>query len=241
MADGASFPALLGGRLAPLTFSVGFLEQPLGQIADVYLPWTRKNHGRVTATPVEGDLATVLSQLEPLVTPPRRTLFVATASPWTAYFDNGSHGPDPRPPISYLALQLRCRGLHTTCVRNTMRKDESTGKWRGVYGAVQFEMFARERREFLNCERAVGVTNDGRWIFDDSGTPQPFEESERYSARKITDRFTPEMLERYCAALGIRLFDETFYSGPGWLVVTDKLEQFEELPLAEARRRLDLE
>ena len=90
----------------------------------------------------------------------------------------------------------------------------------GTYGIVQFELFAPQPREFLNYERSVGALHDGtRWCFEVQGTVQPYEEVDQYSARKIRDRFTPEMLERYCSALGIRIFDETFYRGPGLLVV----------------------
>jgi hypothetical protein len=73
-------------------------------------------------------------------------------------------------------------------------------------------MFAPHQTTWLNQERAVVAMNDGgSWLFSTDGTPQPFEEPESYKARRIADRFTDDMLERYCKALGIRLFDESFY------------------------------
>jgi hypothetical protein len=55
------------------------------------------------------------------------------------------------------------------------------------------------------------MNDGGTWMFAADGTEQTFEESQKYNARRIADRFTNEMLERYCEALGIRLFDGSFY------------------------------
>lgn len=45
------------------------------------------------------------------------------------------------------------------------------------------------------------------------GDPFPFEEVGQYQARRIKDRLTPEMVERYCSHFGIDLFNPDFYSG----------------------------
>ena len=110
-------------------------------------------------------------------------------------------------------------------------------------GAVKFTQFAPEKREFLNIDRSVSVANDVHgWKFHSMGQVQDFEQVDRYTASRIADRLTAEMLERYCQALGIDLFDEGFYCGPG--VVTHARPWF--LPrlatksLAEARRQLGL-
>jgi hypothetical protein len=84
---------------------------------------------------------------------------------------------------------------------------------------VQFELFADHPTDFLNYERTITVTKEAtRWEFEADGTVQPFERTEKYKERRIKDRFTPEMLEEYCAALGIRLFDPAFYGPDGWLI-----------------------
>lgn len=60
----------------------------------------------------------------------------------------------------------------------------------------------------LYYRRVVAArSNDGRWSFDNDGEPFPFEELDRYSARRIRDRFTPEMLERYLLALGVPMLE----------------------------------
>jgi hypothetical protein len=74
---------------------------------------------------------------------------------------------------------LACRGIVAVCVPNTL--NEETGTKKGLYVAVQFQMFVPHRTDFLNLQRTVAVTNDGgRWRFDANGAVQPFEETERY-------------------------------------------------------------
>ena len=69
---------------------------------------------------------------------------------------------------------------------------------------------APQNREFLNYERAVYLMNDGgRWEFKTYGEVLPFEEPDRYLSRRLADRFTSEMLDTYCNALGIKVFDES--------------------------------
>ena len=51
-----------------------------------------------------------------------------------------------------------------------------------------------------------------------SGAPQPFEELSTYEARNVQDRFTTDMLERYCRAIGIDVFNPGAY-GPETVLV----------------------
>ena len=231
--------SLLGDQFIPLTFSIGFFEKTIEVVGDAHLSWTKQHHQFVEAQPLNCDLPSALKKLEPLTMPPRRKLFLSTDSQWTAYFDNGINGPDPRSPVVYLTQQLHCRGLIATYVPHTLSAE--TGNAKGAYGAVQFELFAPTRREFLNYERSISVAYDGgKWRFDVSGSVQPFEEVAQYSVRKIADRFTPDMLQRYCAALGVRLFDQDFYCGTGLLVaIRDRLpDGGKEISLAQAQQNL---
>jgi hypothetical protein len=76
-----------------------------------------------------------------------------------------------------------------------------------------------DETEWLNEIRHVSAREDGEpWIFFQRGEVQPFEQVERYDNKHIRDRFTPEMLESYCAALGILVFDATFYGPKSFLV-----------------------
>lgn len=103
---------------------------------------------------------------------------------------------------------------------------------------MQFTLYGPLRTEWLNYVRSVAVVNDDRWEFIATGTPQDFEEPEAYTARRIRDRFTSEMLERYCQALGIDVFNPDFY-GPDAVLVEDLAPLHEDarvMSLAEAQR-----
>jgi hypothetical protein len=213
----------------------------MDRVCEAIVAWRKGHHKDVTWRSVEEPLSTALSLLGPLTTLRRRELLLSTKSPWTAYFDNSARGGDPFGTASQLALAMKCRSLAVRCVPQTLKSERRDAV--GTYGAVTFELFAPEQREWLNYERAIGVGNDGgRWLFRDEGKPLPFERTERYKARKIRDRFTPELLEEYCAALGIRLFDEHFYGPHGVLVtVHDPLPNgHKAISLDEARANLGL-
>lgn len=89
--------------------------------------------------------------------------------------------------------------------------------------------------------RAVTLTQDvDGWTFGANGPVQPFEETARYGARRVRDRFTADMLERYCAALGISLFDTDWYGPRGVLVdngFVPKGNRVLSISIAEAQRR----
>jgi hypothetical protein len=109
---------------------------------------------------------------------------------------------------------------------------------------VKFTLFAAEHRDGLNVERSVVAINDVRgWEFTATGPPQDFEDATRYTARRVADRFTPEMLEAYCRALGIQLFIEEFYGGAGVITQASPwfLPRLATMTLPEARAQLGLQ
>ena len=215
---------LLSERFAPITSSIGFLELPLEEAAAGVEHWTKSlgKSGRVQH-PSEG-FPEVLHRLEPLTGGARPRQLLVNAGQWTAYFDNSLRGTDASPVVGHLAEELGCRGV-------TIRTSPCTvglpGIRDGRYGSVQFELFGPSQTDYLNYVRSVAVAFDGhRWQFVLAGTEQPFEETDFYRARRVRDRFTSEMLERYCKALGIEVFDPSFY-GPAavcfdWDVIVPK-------------------
>jgi len=230
---------LLDNKLAPLTFSWGFLEAPVEAVNNSYVSWQKKILQSCKVEAINLSLADALRKLEPLDTGSQRVLFLSTKSNWTACFDNGAKGGNPSTFVGELAERLKCRGVACGAVPNTLTKSDR-GKL-GTWGAVKFTLFAPEPRQRLNIDRSVSVINDVRgWKFDSLGTVQPFEQVERYGAKRIAERFTPEMLEAYCRALGIELFDENFYGGPGFVSFTAPwfLPRLPSVSLTEARRQL---
>lgn len=206
---------LLGGRLAPITSTIGFLEANLDDAVRAFVDWERSVHEplgiSITQRPVAGGLEEVLPSLLPLTNVVRRRyLFVPTAGPWVAFFDNGHKGTDAFSVISYLAQSIGCRGMRVTAVPDTI-EGEFKGA-RGQYGGVVWEVYGPRRTDFLNYVRSVSVVNDGgKWSFSQTGTPFPFEDVSRYSARSVKDRFTSELLESYLSELGLSPFDKEFY------------------------------
>jgi hypothetical protein len=74
------------------------------------------------------------------------------------------------------------------------------------------EVYGPEKTDFLNYIRSIAVAYDGdRWVFDQAGTPFPFEDITRYTSRNIKERFDTELLSHYLEHLGVSAFDESFY------------------------------
>jgi hypothetical protein len=232
---------LLDNTLAPLTFEWGFIEAPLDTVSAGYRRWQRKILHRVRVAQFNLPLADALKQLDPLDRGSARVLFISTRSSWTACFDNGVRGGNPATFAGELAQQLKCRGVAVGCIPNTLSRHDAAKP--GTWGGLKFTLFAPEKRDFLNIERSVSIINDvGGWEFNSIGAVQPFEHVDRYAARRIADRLTSGMLEEYCRALGIDLFDQNFYGGPGVLTYSSLwfFPKPPTTPLAEARRLLGL-
>jgi hypothetical protein len=204
---------LLGGRYAPITDAIGFLEAEFAEVVAADIRW-RASLGGYNGRPVSGPLPSLLDSLLPLTGPQSRYVWVETAGPWTAYFDNFVVGTDAFPPVSYLAQQLGCRGVAIGCRQGTARRGASASF--SLYGSLQ--------TEWLNVVRSVAaVEEDGRWKWSASGTPQPFEDLAAYRQRRVRDRLTPELVISYCGALGIRAFDESFYGMAGQVVENGRI------------------
>lgn len=206
---------LLGGEMAPITSEIGFLEAGCEEASRAFIEWQtplQRDRGvTLKAERVRGTLREVLLRLQPLTSVERRKfLFVPTVGGWTAYFDNGWRGADASSTISTLALQLGCRGLRAVSAPDTI---QGTGREaKGRYGAVIFELYGPNNTDFLNYVRTVSIVNDGgSWSFDQSGEPLPFEDTRAFAHRRIQERFTPSMLDRYLHELGISAFDENHF------------------------------
>ncbi len=201
---------LVDERFAPITSSIGFLELTIDDAARGLEKWRRVRHDVTVVSAHEG-FPEVLRRLEPLTTGVAPRELLVAAGKWTAYFDNSLWGTDAVSAIGYLSRTLNCQGLAIRAVPMTIG---SPTVRRGRSGAVQFELFGPFRTHFLNYVRTVGVTFDGsKWVFNANGAVQEFEDVDAYAAPRIRDRFTSEMLERYCQALGIDVFNAATY-GP---------------------------
>jgi hypothetical protein len=205
---------------APITSAIGFLEAPLPAVADAIASWRAALQRRTSVTRLTDPIPSVLTRLEPLVGGARpRELVVSNGASWTAYFDCGLRGPDAVSTVGHLAEVLGCQGI---AIRTTPHVVDSTTRSILRMGAVQFEMFGPLRTDFINYVRTVSCIYDGsRWRFDVNGTEQWFEEIAQYDVRRVRDRFTSEMLERYCRALGIDPFAVEAYGRDAILIESE--------------------
>jgi hypothetical protein len=205
-------------ELAPITHWTGFVEAPITILDEFVVPWRKSLDHKVTMERVELPLRDALRKLDPLTSWSTKELWVETWSSWLACFTNhlqGGYGP-----VSYLAEQCKTRAVVISSSPFTM-PNRPTKETKGNWGSVQFSLFGPKKTDFLNYIRSIAAANDGgRWVFQAAGEVQSFEQTDRYLAPRKKDRFTPEMLESYCRALGIDPFNEAFYK-PSAVLMTD--------------------
>jgi hypothetical protein len=210
---------LFDGQYDPITFGVGLLECDIDQVVADRLRWMTSVGTPVRATWFNDSLESMLLRLLPLAYIGTKELWVSTATGGTARFDNCSRGPDNSPPISVLALRLKCRGIDVTSVPD-IPKVPATGE-RGTWGVESLTVYAPHNTTFLNIERLIQLSRDdaGGWTFENDGEQYPFEDAVKYMAKRKRERFTREMLLQYAIELGHRPFDEDFYQPRGALVL----------------------
>jgi hypothetical protein len=217
---------LLDDLYAPITSQIGFLECDAKIAADAFQTWqlpiqAARGVGLATCE-VTGDFPAKIARLLPLTSvEARRFVFLPTTSNWTAYFDNGWRGTDAFSTVSYLATTIGCRGIRAVSVPDTMTSSAKGDE--GRFGATILEIYSADSSDcsFLNIRRSVAAINDGgRWRFDANGAVVDFEQLAHYEARRIRDRFTPEMLDDYLRAVGIHFFLREFYepASPAYLI-----------------------
>ncbi|MGH3390514.1 MAG: hypothetical protein ACRDOO_16730 [Actinomadura sp.] len=181
------------GPPTPTGQHVGFIESGLDTVLSTLVNW-RSGLGQRPAVrrPVAG-----FPECVPLLEPPAgiwtRELLI-DMGPWTAYLNNSIQGGDPFPAVGVLTERLDCRGVLAT--HAPMREPG--------HAATAFELLGPEGPPPLHYIRTVGAyAADGRWSWDESGTPLPFEDLARYTRRLIRERLTRDLLVRYLGELGI--------------------------------------
>jgi hypothetical protein len=201
---------LFAEQYAPITSRIGFIEYPIDELVELLAAWRRG----LDTNPVVADVTAdgfpyAFHRLEPLTIPGYPRELLVECGSWTAYFDNGLFGTDPIGPIIYLTGLAQVRGLAIATVPETGRR----------LGGVKWELFADHRTHFLNYQRTVALVHDStRWVFETSGEPEPYEDLERYKARRVRDRFDSGLVEQYSQAIGIDVFNKDAY-GPSAVLI----------------------
>jgi len=115
---------------------------------------------------------------------------------------NGPQGTDVGLLPSHAARELKCRAIRA------VRVDDREAE----YPARILEIYGPQGELPLLLERSIAAANDGgHWVFETSGRVLPFEDEAAYRRRRISSRFTGEMLHDYLAALSVPVGSE-----PNW-------------------------
>jgi hypothetical protein len=231
----------LQGAWEPYTSHIQFIEAPFDVVTKAFAGWMRRgmirdllgrlgltdNRHEYKLTRHSGSLAELLSLLDPYWWPSKH-LFVETQFGFTAVFSNGHETYDS----FHLSEVLGVRAVVTDFSVDLVIKGEVVN-----YGGTTFELL--DKGESV---RTVQVTRQsGGWDVVILGTPQPFEEVDRYQSRIKRDRFDLDMLNRYCAGLGITRSDDRLYGQRGFMYTpTGKQPQPHQYPTAAAWRKANL-
>ena len=201
--------------------------------------------GRVTK--LNGTLQGNLLKLQPLVVAARpKILLTSTAlEGWTAMFDGDAHGQGVGQLASHMACELKARGCFAAAAPPAAATgNKSLGGW-------QFHVLGPEQQ--LGYIRTIDLIENfpGRWEFETTGQPQPYEDLEAYKRPRYVDRFTEQMLTQrvaservllltsYATAVGLHPWEESFYHNPSYLI-TNRTRTSYSYTLAQARTRLGL-
>ncbi len=213
LCSGVRVKVLFGGPRFPLGWTVGFLRVPFAEAYRATLQWRRAlaaqfDHGLRVGEPVEltADGVTLLDTLralDPLQTPSKKELLVGTDGEWTMNLVNTHLGGDSMSWVGHLSGVLACEGIVACHVPEEQY----------ALPATRFDLLGPTGVAPLRYIRRIsaGKFDAGRWEFRASGEPQPFEEPDRYTTRRVRDRFDRAMLLRYLAAKGIEPDRDDFF------------------------------
>lgn len=193
---------LLGGPLSPIGWSVGWIELPKDDVLSALLAWRRKLGQSPAVDHLSEPWPACLGRLDPLEAQWTTELVLPHGPDWTCYLNNDLGGGDPFPAVGYLSKVLGRRAVIAVHHPPTPPGHAST----------QFQLFGPDGEPPLMYLRTLAAhAEDGRWTWDVSGVPQPYERPERYTRRLKRERLDRPLLVEYLAALGIPVDDDTSY------------------------------
>lgn len=199
-------PSRAGGRL---TNTVGFVESHADAVATWLTGALGEDWEQGPASWTSFD--EVVTELTPVPGLSRYAVVPMPSDRWSLLLNNATRGTDVGVVPSLAARQLECRGIRAVCV-----EDDEPG-----YPARILEVFGPDGEPPLLSRRSIAAANDGgKWVFETTGEPYPFERVEEYEQRRKADRFTCRMLYDYLRELGVPIDDEPDWAG-AFLVARD--------------------
>ena len=235
---------LLAGRFAPTTEFLGFLEADLSTTARALVAWREQVHGpgALEVEHLSGDLASLLSRLDPLDVGPEAAteLLVATrGGRWTTVFDSSAADPDVTRIVGALSERLGAAGVVAAWrphpVETEKEEIDADGQYLdedvlGGAGVTEFSITdpAAEPPDFYLRRLRAEYAYD-QWEFTDDGEHLVFEDPAGYDLDRIPDRLPAGRVAAYCRAVGIDPFVDSFY-GPQAVLVRRPVHVADQLP-----------
>jgi hypothetical protein len=198
-----------GGGLCrhPFTEPIWFINAPFDAVVQETAAWLATLATRRSFTRVDAPLPVMLDSLEPWAPAGWKHLLVATTGDWTAVFSQGDDIGTPNVVGDRLgSLNMR------THYRPRIVRDGQT---------LSHGDCALWINNGFSAVRNIQATFQSRWGWLLYGEPQPFEDLDAYTAKRIPDRFTLERLNDYCRAMGVQREQTNFYQPVGVLIEED--------------------
>jgi hypothetical protein len=183
----ARVPSLAGSLRTP---EVGYFHAE----ADAVARWLSEGLGGEHA--IQRLHASSADEIAALIRPggPLTRRIAVPFGAWTMMVTDGPNGTDLGMLPSLAARELRCTAVRAVCVVDGSE----------IYPARILEVFGPEGKPPLLSIRSIAAANDGgSWIFETNGEPLPFEDHQAYDAKRKSERFSPDLLLSYLAALGV--------------------------------------
>jgi len=184
---------------------VGAIKAPLEDVVKAFIDWKEpqviKSGNSLKNARVKGSLEDVFIALQPLDYP-LKEVFIPAQNGYTFFTDN-------RPTAESGRIRIISKSLNLP-VYQIWAHYKVEGKQVNGWGGGMFDYTLAD-----GSYRAINLMKDISWKFYEVGEPLPFEEFERYNEKLARNRFTPDMLERYCQQVGIDFFNEDFYMPSG--------------------------
>ncbi|MDR0417064.1 MAG: hypothetical protein LBH76_07090, partial [Propionibacteriaceae bacterium] len=163
--------------------SFGFVNAPLGKVADELFTWRSELDFDPTRVDLPGGLVENAAALLPIARSPiYRDLLVATIGDrWTAYFNAFPSG-DPVGPTDVLGRRLKVPVVQITAHPFRSKAGATDEPLGGLL--FSYKIDPNDRSEPARSIAVVeGESSSSRYHFEQWGPVQPWEESERYTAR----------------------------------------------------------
>jgi hypothetical protein len=190
-------PSRIGGTV---TQEVAYFDATPDTIAD----WLRDGLGGAWKERTRGwsSLQDATRDLSPAV-PLSRYAIVPNGS-WTLMLNNGPLGTDVGLLPSQAARELGCAAIRAVCVQ-----DDEPG-----YAARILEVYGPRGEAPLRSLRSIVAANDGgKWVFETTGEPLPFERTDLYLRHPLSERLTPTTLYDYLRELDVPIDSEPDWGG----------------------------